>query len=203
MRRSRLSGQQGVVLAITLFVLVAMSLTAIILFRKIDIATLIAGNIAFKQGTTMIADRGVEAARTWLTANSGISLDGNQTIGGQNAYYANYPYNSNPDLRIDFHGRDALTGNNFDWSTAASVPPMNASDPYAISYVIHRLCDAPGLPTSVGCQRSSIGGASASTRGAPSYGGYALATATQVYYQVTVRVNGPRNTVSYVQAVLN
>lgn len=206
---SRPSRQQGVVIVVTLIVLVAMSLTAITLYRKVDIALMIAGNIAFKQGTTLAGDRGVEAARAWLTANSGVALDADQNVGApfsassRSAYHANYPYNSNPALRIDFHGRDTSTANDFDWSTAAIVPPFDASDPYTISYVIHRLCNAPGKPTSVSCQRSAVGGASASTKGAPTYGSYALATATQVYYQVTVRVAGPRNSVSYVQSILN
>lgn len=199
MSRLRFSRQDGVVLVITLFVLVAMSITAVILFRKIDIATLIAGNIAFKQGTTLAADLGVEAARTWLNANSGLSLESNQT---GSAYFASFPYNSNPALQVDFHGRDASTTNDFDWTTAATVTrPVN--DPYTISYVIHRLCDAPGKPTSVACQRSAVGGVTLSTKGTPSYGGYAIAAATQVYYQVTVRISGPRNTVSHVQAILN
>jgi len=199
MSHLRISRQEGVVLVITLFVLVAMSITAVILFRKVDIATLIAGNIAFKQGTTLAADRGVETARAWLNANTGLTLESNQSAGG---YFASYPYNSNPALQIDFHGRDSNTSNDFDWSTAATVTP-DLNDPYTIDYVIHRLCDAPGKPTSVACQRSAIGGADLSTRGTPSYGGYAIAAATQVYYQVTVRVRGPRNTSSFVQAILN
>lgn len=202
--------QRGIVIIITLIVLVAMSLTAIVLYRKVDVALLIAGNIAFKQGTTMAGDRGVEAARAWLSANSGVSLEADQNVSGsayttttKAAYHANYPYNSNPALRIDFHGRDTSTGNDFDWSTAATVPAVSANDPYVADYVIHRLCSAPGKPTSVSCQRSSTGGASASTKGAPTYGSYALATATQVYYQITVRVRGPRNSVSYIQAIVN
>lgn len=209
MRHRSIPRQAGVVLVITLIVLVALSLAAIILFRKVDMAMLIAGNIAFKQGTTLAGDRGVEAARSWLNANQGVPLEGDKAIAAPvfatataNAYHASFPYNSNPALRIDFHRRDASAGNDFDWATAATLPPSGANDPYTIQYVIHRLCDSPGKPTSVSCQRSSVGGASASTKGAPSYGSYALATATQIYYQVTVRVSGPRNTVSYIQVIL-
>lgn len=200
--------QGGVVLVITLVVMVALSLAAIILFRKVDMAMLIAGNIAFKQGTTLAGDRGVEAARGWLNANSGIPLEADQTIPAgafatlaRAAYHSSYPYNANPALRIDFHRRDTDAANDFDWNTAATLPPA-ANDPYTVQYVIHRLCELPGKPTSVSCQRSTIGGATASTKGAPSYGGYALATALQIYYQVTVRVSGPRNTVSYIQVIL-
>ena len=41
-----------------------------------------------------------------------------------------------------------------------------------------------------------------STQKLASYPDYALTTKNQVYFRVTVRVNGPKNTVSYVQAVL-
>jgi hypothetical protein len=184
--------QRGIVLIITLLVLVALSLTAISLTRTVDTATLIAGNIAFKQGTTTMADRGVEAARTWLTINAGSTLESHSP---GNGYFANWQ-------DVDFIGNDPAKID-FDWNAAPLLAGMTADDPYAVRYAIHRLCELPGQPTAVPCQKTPVGGTSLSTKGAGSYGAYALATSSQVYFQVTVRVNGPRNTVSYVQAILN
>jgi hypothetical protein len=41
---------------------------------------------------------------------------------------------------------------------------------------------------------------SGSTKGGSSYGQTPLAGSAQPYYRITARVEGPRNTVSYVQA---
>ena len=62
--------QQGVVSFIALVALVVMSLAAVALIRSVDTATLIAGNLAFKQAATASADAGVE---------SRYSMDGNDT----------------------------------------------------------------------------------------------------------------------------
>ena len=67
--------QRGVILFIALIVLVAMSLAGIALMRSVDTNVLIAGNLAFRQGATLAADRGIEDAKNWLAANAaGVTL---------------------------------------------------------------------------------------------------------------------------------
>jgi len=72
-----------------------------------------------------------------------------------------------------------------------------------VMYLIHRLCSQPGSinGTNQTCAYMSIS-STGSTQKLASYPDYALTTKNQVYFRVTVRVNGPKNTVSYVQAVL-
>ena len=41
------------------------------------------------------------------------------------------------------------------------------------------------------------------TQGGATYGGAALPSTSQIYYRITARVTGPRNTVSYVQVMVN
>jgi Tfp pilus assembly protein PilX len=62
------SRARGAVLFIALIVLVAMTLAGIAIMRLVDTATLIAGNLAFKQGTVQSSDNGVEQAFQWLLA---------------------------------------------------------------------------------------------------------------------------------------
>jgi type IV pilus assembly protein PilX len=191
--------QQGVVLFIALIVLVAMSLAGIALMRSVDTNVLIAGNLAFRQSNTMFGDTGVEAGRAWLSANAG-SLNSNQP-GGNLHYWANYQ------LGVDFIGATADTTDDYNWAQAATVA---APDPaFSISYVIHRLCGGTGAPSDAGakCMQASAGGGSGSsglgTKGVVSYGVQALPGTSTIFYRVTVRVRGPRNTLSYVQAILN
>jgi len=71
-----------------------------------------------------------------------------------------------------------------------------------VSYVIQRLCDASGPTTAANCLKSSSSTASASSKGGATYGTYGIAAPTDAYFRVTVRVVGPRNTVSFVQATM-
>jgi Tfp pilus assembly protein PilX len=191
--------QQGVVLFVSLIILVAMTLAGIALMRSVDTNVLIAGNLAFRQANTMYADTGVEAARAWLTANT-ASLNNNQP-GGALHYWANYQ------LGVNFLGTAPVSSDNYNWAQAATVA---APDPaYTIAYVIHRLCGGTGAPSdaSAKCMQASAGGGSGSsglgTKGVVSYGVQALPGISTIYYRVTVRVRGPRNTLSYVQAIVN
>ena len=196
MRGSRSSGvpraQRGVILFISLIVLVAMSLAGIALMRSVDTNILIAGNLAFRQGATLAADRGIENARTWLIApvnSAATMLD--QPVPW---YWANWQT-----------GVNVLT--TYDWSDGG---PSNKLGQDAagndVRYVIHRMCEAAGDQNATGanCIRvPSIGGSAAGTKGAVGYGIQALPGAQSTYFRVSVRIQGPRNTVAYVQAMLN
>ena len=195
--RTARRAQRGVILFISLIVLVAMTLAGIAMMRSVDTNVLIAGNLAFKQGTTAIADVGIEAARNWLSAPSG-SLDQDQP--GSSFYWAN-----RQDLITDFIGATAATTDDYNWGQAGTA---TSPDPaYTIQYVIHRLCGSSGAPASTGtCLQSAVasaGGSSGGSKGVVSYGNQALPSTSTIFYRVTVKVTGPRNTSSYVQAILN
>jgi hypothetical protein len=65
------------------------------------------------------------------------------------------------------------------------------------------MCELAGNPGSVNCVRTSAGGTTGGTQGGATYGGAALPTTSQIYYRITARVTGARNTVSYVQVMVN
>src|SRR5437879_8142407 len=70
--------QRGVTLFIALIVLVAMTMAAVAMMRPVDTATVVAGNIGFRQSAGNAADQGVQAAYAWLGANvggAGVSSD--------------------------------------------------------------------------------------------------------------------------------
>jgi len=183
--------QRGAILFIALIVLVAMSLAGLALMRGVDTGALIASNLAFRQSATAAGDLGIEAGRGWLLSNSGSTL---YTDIPGSAYYSTFQTN------VDLVGGDA-TKTPFDWSTAASAGTDAAGN--QVSYVIQRLCELPGDPTSVSCIRATGASSSSSgTKGAASYGGYAITAPAGAFYRITVRVTGPRNTVSFVQATV-
>jgi type IV pilus assembly protein PilX len=68
---------------------------------------------------------------------------------------------------------------------------------------INRLCAIPGTINGVGQTCAySVQNQTGSTQSSPDYSSFGLSTALAAYYRITVRVNGPKNTVSYVQALL-
>lgn len=183
--------QRGAVLFIALIVLVAMSLAGIALIRGVDTANLIAGNLAFKQNATHGGDWGVEQARAWLQLQPSPVL------------YADVPgrYSAAMQTGLDFTGTDP-SAPDFNWD-ANSFGPLTDPAGNEVRYVIHRMCELAGNPGSVNCVRTSLGGTTGGTQGGATYGGAALPTTSQIYYRITARVTGPRNTVSYVQVMVN
>jgi len=182
--------QQGVVLFIALIVLVAMTLAAIALIRSVDTVNQIAGNLAFKQGATHSGDFAVETARTWLVAQTAGALWSSSPANG---YYASTPT----------VGQGAETSwDQYDWTGSAVALPADAAG-NQVSYVIHRLCKITGDPSGAGnsCLSTVITGATppGSGKGAGKIGPSGTA---QFYYRITNRVIGPRNTVSYMQTLI-
>jgi type IV pilus assembly protein PilX len=189
--------QRGVVLFIALIVLMAMTLAGIALMRNVDSGTVIAGNLAFRQTATHVADIGVEAARAWLTTTS-TSLYGDSS---SNGYYATWQES------IDLLGNDPGK-TDFNWASNSITTTGAHAGPtgYTVRYVIHRLCQNTGDPTgsSANCVKTSVTSSSTSTgtKGAAAYGSYAITVPTAALYRITVRVEGPRNTLGYIQSTL-
>jgi type IV pilus assembly protein PilX len=65
--------------------------------------------------------------------------------------------------------------------------------------VVHRLCETTGAPHIANCAKPPAG---ANTGGSFSAGGPAQIASNQVYYRITTRITGPRNTVAYLQTVV-
>jgi Tfp pilus assembly protein PilX len=199
--------QRGVVLFIALISLVAMTLAAIALIRSVDTATMIAGNLAFKQGTTAIADSGIEAGRTWLIGNAGTAVLNSDQIGF--GYYANSMDSkdltgsmtpSNPLDDVDWEGTNPLLAVKGFTLPTSSLPSTMSDGSYTVSYIIHRLCQVSDEPLSSKCSTYMQTTSSGSTKGG---GGIkALSGVQQGHYRITARVKGPRNTVAFVQTII-
>lgn len=198
--------QQGVVLFIALIALVSMTLAGIALVRSVDTATLIAGNLAFKQNATAMADVGIEAGRAWLIANASTATLNDDSPA--NGYYATSQDSldltgaktpDNPLDDVDWDGTNSSAA-----SRATILPdstlPAALQGSSMVSYIIHRLCSSNGLLTSAQCATSMQTSGAGSTKGGG--GVKALSGVLQGHYRVTARVLGPRNSISYVQAII-
>jgi type IV pilus assembly protein PilX len=185
--------ERGTVLLIALILLVVMTLAGIALVRSVSTSNIIAGNLAFQQAATHSADNGVETAVAFLEASSGGTALHTSILTGANRYVA---------VR-----QDPAAGQSWDAFWNATLAGSGAVNTLAadaagntVSYVIHRLCNATGLPTYPGCSASPVDtGSGGNSMGA---GVIQLNAPRQIYYRITARVTGPRNTLSYVQVVI-
>lgn len=204
-QRHNAGSETGLALLVALIVLVVMSLAGVALVRSVDTGILVAGNLAFRQSGTHAGDAGVETARSWLITNISTLANDNPAQG----YYANSQSN------LD------LTGNKTPGNTSDDVawggPGTGISTPWCKTtaddggnkycYIIHRLCDSSGTALDSATCTTKTG-----TKGGSSMGGIRPMTTYQEaswsdvtsygYYRVTVRVSGPRNNVTFVQAFL-
>jgi type IV pilus assembly protein PilX len=178
--------QRGVVLLISLIVLVAMSLAGVALIRSVDTTVVVAGNLAFSQSAVQSGDRGIAVAAKWLeTKNTGPDLGATDEVNGY--------FTAPPVPEPDWHDIANWTGASFAINSGAPDASGNV-----VRYVIHRMCASTGSWNGNQCARfptkSSREGGSQSTTAIPFEG------PPMLFYRITTRVDGPRNTVSVIQS---
>jgi len=180
-------GQRGVSLVIALIALVAMTLAGLALIRAVDTSNIISGNLAFRESSLSATDIGVETALATLATVVTTSLDTNYPLGCAAGACNYYPVRQ----AVNSVGIPVA----IDWTL---VPSTTVDSSYAVQYVIDRLCDGPAPVTNITtmCMRTTQ-----SSVGSKKAGAVSFTSANQVYYRATVRVVGPRNTVSMVQAL--
>ncbi len=198
--------QRGVVLFFALIALVAMSLAAVALIRSVDTSTIIAGNLAFRQSTISAGDAGIDAAMGWLTgiqsANSGLNVLTDASHPFNVTDLATRPgYHSNADTALSLFAE--TTWNSTDNNNA--LVGTNAATGNTIRYIIQRMCrNANQVPSVDHCLFSSAvqdnNGQNVPLPQEICTGAGCPVAGQAPQIRITTRTQGPRNTVSYVQA---
>lgn len=206
--------QAGVVLFFTLIALLAITLSAIALVRSMDTSVIAVGNLAFRESAVVGSDKAIEAARTWLLSQSLTSLDNDMPGSG---YYSNTPTNTSTssgitvDLTTRMTENDTMDDVSWDASSGSwkafvmnnGAADANTGNKYA--YIVNRLCREKGKSVNdplQSCLDWNVGSSSYQSKSGGKYGQQNLSSSLVVHYLISVRVDGPKNTVSYVQAVI-
>ncbi len=208
--------QSGLALMVALIALAAMTMAGVALVRSIDTNVLIAGNLAFRQNATVSADAGIESARNWLMKQNTEALKNN--IEGE-GYYATRMDTSGVDGKgSDITGsRTQSSADNYKWKDAngdelagaysAKCEAAIDATGNRICYVIHRLCSGTGAidDSANNCALIFNANPGGSSKGAinpnVTYQQNLVGSGTPMtYYRISVRVAGPRNNNSFVQA---
>jgi hypothetical protein len=183
-----------------MLVMVALALAGVALIRSTDTTMLVSGNLALKQAATSAVDRGIE--RTIHALWEGTpALDRTQHSAAQN-YYACVRGTAGgclaagsvvpkiPDLLKSSSG---CAGAGLTSGLVADDAAGNKS-----CFVIERMCLGTGPAVGSNCNLSTA--SFGADPGTIHYTG--LVRPGDAFYRVTVRVEGPRNAVTYAQAML-
>jgi type IV pilus assembly protein PilX len=189
------------VLFVSLIVMVAMSLAAIALIRSVDTTNAIVGNLAFRLASILPANASIEQAASALFSDADIGdivhiPDKTIDVPAQNYFACRRGLASCSGSAEDARGVPAELQKK---STALALTKrFDALDTDThVTYLIERMCLATGPATTGNCDLVPPKGNPGDTLGDANFGGGSVP-----FYRVTVRVDGPKNTASFVQAML-
>jgi Tfp pilus assembly protein PilX len=197
-------GQKGLVLFLALVALVVMSLAAVALIRSVDTNSQITGNLAFRQNATLSSAYGLEAvAQTIGTQPKGYE-EANDAGNGYYATCLNFDNGAANPCGGERITQDAQWVPDTTSQFADGLPGItNGVDIYgnSVQYIVERMCNQVGEGERDKCMMTTStkdpAGRGCSTSECSKQAELAI---DYPLYRITVRIAGPRNTVSYVQA---
>lgn len=191
--------------------LVVMSMSALALVRTVSTSVLVAGNFAFRQAAVMAAEAGSEAAIVWLTARA--NLPDLYTDQPDHGYYARLPEGLDISGSAPANAKVAIDWDKDKCQSRSGVTCVDTSKAttkdeagQTIQYVVHRLCRSAGSPqdSANSCLMYRESSQVSAKKGQFSYGAASRFTKdSAVYYRITTRVRGPRNTTVFVQTLVH
>jgi type IV pilus assembly protein PilX len=203
--------QQGLVLFISLIVLVIMTLAGIAMVRSITTSTQVANNLSLRQGTTAAADVALETARQWLITISGASpatLNADSAANGYSATNTLSPINASDGTQWRANSVWVWVANSCTPKPCTPAVLAQATNPatianangFSAAYLIQRSCSnnaAPSMVIDIAAGTSNPCNLINATTQPKNQ-----STDFRVSYLITVRIQGPKNTVSFYQASL-
>jgi type IV pilus assembly protein PilX len=192
--------QRGVVLMVALIVLVALTLAGLSMVRSADTGTIVAGNLAFRQAATQTLDAGLEAAVAGMPQGYAAS-----DLGVANKYYKYMLPDANGDGLPDLPVGQTWAGVGNPSGAYVINNPANLNG-YTVRYVVERMCfQGAGAAITTDLEAEARCNLEPKVSGADSgkiAGQEALGQDRKTHYRITAKVEGPRNTETFAQAVV-
>jgi type IV pilus assembly protein PilX len=199
--------QRGAVLLFCLIALVIMLIGSVALVRSFQSSLFSAGNIGFKRDMRNQSEMAVSAALNHFRSSGALDTVADRAANRPAANYSARMLDTNAQGIPTVLTLNALPTATF---TAADLASPDGS--VTIRYVIDRLCSTTGDETTLGgnvCQlatnAAAPGGSVLNLQSAERSGltsGTAAAVPQGVVYRVSIKVTGPRNTLSFFQSTL-
>lgn len=170
--------QDGNSLVIVVIALMLLLILSIAYIRSSNIASLVAENYSFKTAASQAGDIGIQKALLTLQAIN------NPDSNIANQYYALAQ-------SVDNNGLPTTVN----WAQV----PVNNYQLYQVQYVLERMCSG-NLPVANALQQCLM--ANSPANGSDKVGTPNYRSTAQILYRATIRVTGPKNTLSFIQAML-
>lgn len=199
MRRPRRQAQRGVIMILTLLALVLMLIGVAAIVRSTDTSTAVIGNLAFRRDLTNRGETAIAAARS---AFNGGSLS---TLASRNSDLATANYSATRLANAKGIGVPAVLVNDTSYTTAAypCLPASCTPDSKGvlIRWVIDRQCAGTnGTSMTFSTTACSFLSSTADPGGTGQENSGKASGSDRAVYRISVRISGPHNTESYIQA---
>jgi Tfp pilus assembly protein PilX len=178
---------------VALIMLVAMSLAGVALMRSVETAVMVAGNFAFKEAAVQSTDMGVQAAASFVGSTTKLAPATLYNDNPGNGYFSSLR-GTDPDFFAESTWTQSMSVN-------GGVPDAAGN---RVRYIVHRMClqqsmnwSDPDNECMIQQTSASEGEGYSNKPGAPPPMALPI-----IYYRVTTRVDGPRNTVTITQTSL-
>lgn len=185
----RKKNEKGLVLIFALIIMAAMIVAVLALLRSNDTSNSLTTNMVLKEGALISGNNAIEAAIAELNALSVTDLRTNNASKG---YYSTGQTNVDVKTGINWTGEGS--------GIFAKVLPKDSLGNTS-AYVIHRMCETAGPVETSGCV-TNIQAAGNDTSSKGGAGLTPLSGTVSVYYRITIRVSGPKNTQGFLQAMV-
>lgn len=203
-RSPRAGRQRGIVIIFALITLVILMIGAVAISRSINSSQFAVGNIGFKRDLTNQGERAVQIAMDAVRGSGALAAPATRNA---NLVTANY---SATMLPTNAQGiPNALLSDTAFAGVGTTVNDITVADlNISVRYVIDRMATATGACSSATCTMANqtvFGGSSSEWINSQTNSGAAnnanpSAVPEQPIFRITVRVRGPRNTLSFFQS---
>ncbi|WP_293777769.1 hypothetical protein [uncultured Oxalicibacterium sp.] len=201
--------QRGVSLIVVMLALVVMAVGAIGMIRMVDTSSLVAGNLAFRQSTTISTDASAERAILWIRNATDLTLDSESA-----GYYATNlstldvtgKSTSSTRVLIDWNGDSCAYATAGTYASCKRPSEENESDGYKTRYLITRMCKTTGSVNASGngCAKPVALSSQSTSKGSLDYASAGVSAKSALpYYRIIVRSVGPRNAVSFTETYVH
>jgi type IV pilus assembly protein PilX len=206
---SSMNRQRGIVMIVALVVLIALTIASIGLLRSVDTASTITGNLGVKKDLYRVSNLGVQSALQNL-ALIRVSNELPPASDATRSYYATAALPTDvrgiPQILVNAPV-PLIPGGATGWAGEFSLPVVadtgggvTAAGGYLFRYVAERLCPFEGVSDpAINVCREATGAASFVPAGSFTQ---TLTQGGSVYIRLTLRIDGPKNSTSYFQAML-
>lgn len=210
--------QSGLVLFFALLALAVMSLAAVALIRSVDTNALLSGNIVFRQSASTTSNVALEGVAENIARN--ITLTDSTTHHPGLGYYANCSqFDTQPNALVC--DGNTLTTMNWDDANSSLAPSQTDGNDEIrsgmdrqgnqIRYIVERMCSFSDAEIAAGSAKADASRcmmASSPNNGATCSHNInnielfkrCISNADSPLYRITLRIAGPKNTLTYMQS---